>query len=180
MTPPPPGVELRDEGGGQIFVVQPLRSRSADEAVGFVLLPILQCLVAVAMAYLLTSMGIAVAGHDPAFHMHRLQPALVGLGALTWLGSMVWYRWFRAAAEVQTLELSVADGRVRLAETGGRERWEFLLADLDRVEVLEPPDIGLHLEVRGAEDRDLPMAGSGEEAAAWLAEVLTAQILALA
>ena len=176
MSPPPPGVEVRDAAGGRVYVVQPLRSRSADEAVGFVLLPILQGLVAMALAYLVVAMGIAVTGHDPAFQMHRLQPGLIGLGAITWAGSLIWYRWFRAKTEVQTLELSVGGGRVRLADPGGRERWEFLLADLDRVAPMPPPEVGLHLEVRGAEDRDLPMAGSGRGAAEWLAEALTAQL----
>ena len=62
MTAAPEELSVHEEEGFLVCNLRPGRSRTADEAVGFVLLPVLVASTLAATTYVLVYLGIAVSG----------------------------------------------------------------------------------------------------------------------
>jgi len=176
MTDLPESLAGSVDGDGLALSITPAGSRSADEAVGFVLLPVLMVLVAVSVAYLLAVVGLALSGHDPALTIDGWRPGFIGLGVATWIGATVWYRSRMGEKSMAPVVLAVSPGRVSLTETGGEERWAIAMDAVARAEVRTRPERRLCLIPRAGEALEAPLSGLDAEAMGWLAAWINREI----
>lgn len=172
MTPPE-GLALSAEGDALRLSLAGSSGRSADDAVGLVLLPVLLALVLVSVGYLLGVLVLALAGRDPALLLDSWRPGFLALGAVTWAGSTVWYR-LRARREGRDAECTLAPEVISLGAPGGALDWRVRLADLERAEARGG---AVRLVVRGDQTREIPLRDGDHRA--WLAAEINQRIGAL-
>lgn len=160
-----------EDGPRMVCVVRPGRSRTADEAVGFVLLPILVASVTATTAYVLVYLAVAVSGSDPAIALVPWRSAFLAFAGVCWLASSAW-QWTQVPhGGGLRHELKVdADSVTLLA--GGGVGFYVLLQEIRDAAVIHD---GIRL-VQITRDGDSPirvaMGGNSEEAADYVARTL--------
>jgi len=183
MNDLPESLEASVDGGALRLHITPAGLRSADESVGFVLLPMLMVLVVVSVTYLLSVMGLALSGHDPALRIGAWRPGFIGLGVLTWLGATLWYRRQMRQRPTDPVELTLASDGVTLREADGSVRWQAAMSEVARAEVRTRPERRLVLVLRKTEEtgetretREAPLTGLDADAMGWLAAAVNQAI----
>ncbi len=168
---------MHEEEDVLIARLLPGRSRSADEAVGFFLLPILVASTVIATLYLVVYLAIALAGTDPAIALVGWQSAWAWGTGLVWLVATM-AMWRSAPGVMRTAELKLDSDSVTLVEEGG-VGFYALFRDLRGAAVQAEGAQGaqaVQVVRSDGEPLVLQMAGNSEEAARWVADVLQERI----
>jgi hypothetical protein len=174
---PPEELDVHEEDEYLVARILPGRSRSADEAVGFFLLPVLVASTVIASLYVVVYLGIALAGTDPAIALVGWQSAWAWGTGLVWLGTTL-AMWRSAPGVMRTAELKLDSDSVTLVEDGG-VGFYALFRDLRGAAVQAEGAQGAQaVQVVQAEGEPLvvKMAGNSEEAARWVADLLQERI----
>jgi len=174
MSTAPPELAVHEEQGFLVCTLSPGRSRSADDAVGFFLLPILIGSTVAATSYLVLYLGIAWMGDDPAIVLVPWQ------GAFGWLGGLAWFisslvLWRSAPGVSRTAELKLDTDSVTLIEYGG-VGFYALLRELRGAAVIRDRSQFVQLTRDGDKPLLLPMGGNSEQAAVWVADLIQDRI----
>ncbi len=170
---PPEGLELDAEGDALVLALAPPSGRSADEAVGLLLLPVLLALVLVSVGYLIGVLALALAGRDPALILSAWRPAFLGLGLASWAGATIGYR-LRARRAAAIARCTLEPAAIALGPPGGGALWRVALAEVERAEARSR---AVRLLLRGGGIREIPLRDGAHRA--WLAAEINQRIGAL-
>lgn len=162
------------DGPRMVCTLKPGRSRTADEAVGFVLLPVLVASVLATLAYVLVYVSVAVLGSDPAIALVPWRSAFFGLAAVAWLAASVW-QWTQVPhGGSQRTELRMdVDSITLLAQ--GAVGFYVLLRDIRDAAVIQDGVQIVQILRDGEAPLRVAMGGNSPEAADWLAQTVRAR-----
>ncbi|MEZ4317137.1 MAG: hypothetical protein R3F61_06525 [Myxococcota bacterium] len=174
MTASPEELSVHEEEGLVVCTLRPGRSRTADEAVGFFLLPVLVASTLVAIAYVVTYLSIAMSGTDPAIALVGWQTAFFWLAGLIWLASSA-AMWRSAPGIARHAELKLDGDSITLVENGG-VGFYALLRDLRGASVLSDKAQIVQVTRHEGDPLVIPMGGNSETAARWVADLVRGRI----
>lgn len=170
----PEELSVHEEEGFLVCSLRPGRSRTADEAVGFFLLPVLMASTVSASVYVAVYLGVALAGSDPAIGLIGWQRAFLWLGGIVWAVSTA-TMWRSAPGVARHASLKLDTDSLTLIEDGGIGFYT-LLRDLRGAAVLDDKVQIVQLTRHEGEPLVVPMGGNSEAAARWVADLLRERI----